>query len=88
VNVFVVASLYVVFALEATSARRARWVGGLCAALVGCYAVALAIPPLRELFELVPPRGEVLALTALGIAVSLAVLTLVRVYPTFRRGTS
>jgi magnesium-transporting ATPase (P-type) len=86
VSVFVVASLYVVFALEATSARRARWVGALCAGLVGCYVVAIAIPPIRRLFELVLPSGEVLWLIALGIAISLVVLTVVRVIPPFLRG--
>jgi cation-transporting ATPase E len=40
VSVFVVASLYVVFALEATSGRRARWVGGLCIGLMAAYVVA------------------------------------------------
>ena len=79
----VVVLLYVVFALEATSGRRARWVGALCAGLAGCYVVAIAIPPVRGLFEVVPPSGEMLWLIGLGIAVSLAVLTVVRVTPPF-----
>ncbi len=81
VSVFVVASLYVVFALEATDRRRARWVGGMCLGLVAAYVVALAIAPLRRLFELVPPRGEVLLMIVLGIAVALVVLALVRIWP-------
>ena len=85
VTVFVVASLYVVFSLEATSPRRARWVGGLCVGLAGCYVLAVAIPPVRELFELVPPDSEVLGLIALGIGVALVVLAVVRVFPPFLR---
>jgi magnesium-transporting ATPase (P-type) len=88
VSVFLVASLYVVFALEATNGRRARWVGALCVGLVGCYVVAIAIPPIRDLFEIVPPRGEVLLLILLGIAISLVVLTLVRIVPGFLRRSS
>jgi len=88
VSVLVVVLLYVVFALEATSGRRARWVGALCAGLVGCYIVAIAIPPVRGLFEIVPPGGEMLWLIFLGIAVSLAVLTAVRVVPGFLRAST
>jgi magnesium-transporting ATPase (P-type) len=86
VTVFVIASLYVVFALEATSFRRAQWVGGLCVGLGVLYVLALAIPFVRDLFELVAPEGEVLGMIAAGCGVSLAVLTLLGVRPRWERG--
>jgi magnesium-transporting ATPase (P-type) len=86
VTVFVIASLYVVFALEATSFRRARWVGGLCVGLAVLYVLALAIPFVRDLFELVAPHGEVLGMIAAGCGVSLAVLTLLGIRPRWQRG--
>lgn len=85
VSIFVVTSLYVVFALEATSSPRARWVGGMCAGLVALYAVSLAIPITRRVFELVIPQGIVLGMIALGVGVALVVLTILRVRPRFEQ---
>jgi cation-transporting ATPase E len=84
VSVFVVASLYVIFALEATSPSRARWVGGMCLALLAAYVLVVAIPFFRDLFEVDIPSGRVLWLVCLGAAISLAVLTLLRIRPSFR----
>jgi magnesium-transporting ATPase (P-type) len=84
VSVFVVTSLYVVFALEATTRRRMVWVGGMCLGLVALYAVSLAIPLTREVFELVVPEGDVLGMIGLGCVVALAFLTLLGVRPRLR----
>jgi cation-transporting P-type ATPase E len=85
VTVFVVASLYVVFALEATSPRRARWVGALCLALVAGYVLVIAIPFFRDLFDVEVPSGRALGLVCLGAGIALVVLTLVGIRPSFRR---
>ncbi len=84
VTVFVVASLYVVFALEATSPRRARWVGAMCLVLAAAYVLVVAIPFFRDLFEVEVPSGSVLALVCMGVAISLAVHTLLRIRPSLR----
>jgi hypothetical protein len=84
VSVFVVASLYVVFALEATTRRRMVWVGGMCLGLVALYVVSLAIPLTREVFELVVPEGDVLGMIGLGFGVTLVFLTLLGVRPRLR----
>jgi hypothetical protein len=81
VSVFVVMSLYVVFALEATSWRRATWVGGMCVGLVAAYVLSIAIPFVRNFFELVVPEGTVLGMIALGCGVSLLALILLGVRP-------
>ncbi len=81
VSVFVAAFLWVIFALEATSGRRARWVGGMCASLLVLYVLALLLPFMREIFQVVAPTGEVLAMTALGTAVAVAVGTLEGIRP-------
>lgn len=81
VSIFVVASLYVVFALEATTRRRMVWVGGMCVGLVALYLVSLAIPLAREVFELVVPEGDVLGMIGLGLGVALVFLTLLGVRP-------
>ena len=52
----IVIGLYLVLALEATSTRRARLVGGLCGALFLVYLLVLALPGTREFFELAVPN--------------------------------
>jgi len=84
VTIFVVASLYVVFALEATNRRRARWVGAMCLGLVALYVLALAVPIARRIFQLVVPEGQVLGLVALGLGVSFVVLILLGIRPRLR----
>jgi magnesium-transporting ATPase (P-type) len=71
-TVFVVASLYMIFCLEATDRGRARWVGAMCLILIAGYIVALAIPPLREFFRLVPSGAEGIGCIALGLALAVA----------------
>jgi magnesium-transporting ATPase (P-type) len=85
VTIFVVASLYVVFALEATNPRRARWVGSMCLVLLVAYVLVIAIPFFRDLFDVEVPSGTALGLVFLGAGISLVVLTLVGIRP-FRQG--
>ena len=42
-STLIVIGLYLVLALEATSTRRARLVGALCASLLAAYVVILAV---------------------------------------------
>jgi magnesium-transporting ATPase (P-type) len=81
VSVFVVAGLYLIFALEATHRRRAAWVGLLCGVLVVAYAVAFAIPFVRDVFEVIVPSDEMLGLIALGVGLAAAALTLAGIRP-------
>ena len=85
-SVYVLASLYVIFALEATDRRRAGWVGLMCLVLAGVYALSFAVAPLRELFELAVPDGAEIGLIALGVALAAAVLTLAGIRPGMRSG--
>ena len=78
---FVMAFLYVIFALEATDRRRALWVAGLCGVLGIAFWVSLAVPLAQDIFDVVFPDAQALGLVALGFAVSVAVLTLVRIRP-------
>jgi magnesium-transporting ATPase (P-type) len=87
-SVFVLAFLYVIFALEATDRRRASWVGLMCLVLAGVYAVAYTIRPLRELFELASPDGAEIGLIALGIALTVVVLTAAGIRPGARSGAA
>jgi magnesium-transporting ATPase (P-type) len=84
-TVFVVASLYFIFSLEATDRRRAGWVGAMCLTLVAVYAAGFAIPALRDFFRVVTPGGEALGCIALGLALSVAGLTAAGIRPAFRR---
>ena len=84
----IVIGLYLVLALEATSTRRARLVGGLCGALFLVYLLVLALPGTREFFELaVPnPASVVLILVGSGIAIGFLWLTDDRFVPLRSRG--
>lgn len=81
VSVFTIASLYMIFALEATHRRRAAWVGLLCGILLVAYVAALAIPPIREIFRVVVPDGEALGMIALGIGIAVVAMTLLGLRP-------
>ncbi len=81
VSVYIVASLWMIFSLEATTPRRARWVGGLCGTLVALYALVFALGPLRELFRLAVPDGEALGLIALGLGLAAGALTALGIRP-------
>jgi magnesium-transporting ATPase (P-type) len=86
VSVFVAASLYMIFALEATDRHRAKWVGLLCGAMLGAYAVAVALSPLRDVFRIAVPDGPMLGLIVLGTALAAATLTALRIRPSFGPG--
>ena len=72
----VVIGLYLVLALEATSIRRARLVGILCASLLLIYLLVLALPGTREFFELAVPNGAAFVLIVLGAAIAIGFLWL------------
>jgi P-type E1-E2 ATPase len=81
VSVFTIASLYMIFALEATHRRRAAWVGLLCGILLVAYVVALAIPPIRDIFRVVVPGGTAFGMIALGIGLAVTAMTLLGLRP-------
>ncbi len=88
-STLVVIGLYLVLALEATSKRRARLVGILCASLLAVYVAVLVVPGLRRFFELAVPNPAALVLIAVGSAVAIGLLWLTddRFVP-LRSGTS
>jgi magnesium-transporting ATPase (P-type) len=72
----VAVGLYLVLALEGTSGRRGRLVGGMCAALAVAYAAVLALPATRGFFELGAPSVEIVATALVGAAIAVAGLEL------------
>ena len=54
-TVLLIVGLYLILALESTTARRGAWVGALCAALGGLYAVVLILPFGRHFYALSVP---------------------------------
>jgi cation-transporting P-type ATPase E len=68
--------LYLVLALEATGARRARWVGLLCATLFSVYILVLALPGLRAFFELGVPHLGTVVMAIVGSALAIGFLWL------------
>jgi cation-transporting P-type ATPase E len=75
-STLIVVGLYLVLALEATSTRRARLVGILCAALFAVYLVIIAVPGLRDFYELAVPNLATVMLVALGSAIAIGFLWL------------
>ena len=75
-STLIIVGLYLVLALEATSTRRARLVGVLCASLLAAYIAILLLPGLRRFFELVVPNAAALALIATGSAIAIGFLWL------------
>jgi len=75
-STLIVIGLYLVLALEATSLRRARLVGILCASLLAAYVAILVVPGLRRFFELAVPNPAALALIAVGSALAIGFLWL------------
>ena len=75
-STLIVVGLYLVLALEATSRRRARLVGLLCASLLAVYVVVLVVPGLRRFFELAVPNPAALALITVGCAIAIGFLWL------------
>jgi magnesium-transporting ATPase (P-type) len=54
-TVLLVVGLYLILALESTTARRGAWVGALCAVLAGVYALVLVLPFGRHFYALDVP---------------------------------
>jgi P-type E1-E2 ATPase len=75
-STLIVVGLYLVLALEATSTRRARLVGFLCVALFAVYVVVLAVPALRDFYELAAPNLAAVMLIVLGAGISIGFLWL------------
>jgi len=75
-STLIVIGLYLVLALEATSTRRARLVGALCASLLAAYVVILLVPGLRHFFELAVPNPAALVLIAVGSVAAIGFLWL------------
>ena len=82
-GIVVVCGLAVVMRLEAEPGRRRLAIGGVCAVMALLFALALAIPFLRDFYELSTPTGEAVAAWALGSALGvggmLGALRLLRV---------
>jgi P-type E1-E2 ATPase len=82
-GIVVVCGLAVVMRLETEGGRRRLAVGALCAAMGLLFVLALAVPFLRNFYELSTPTGEAVAAwaagTALGIVGMLGGLRLLRV---------
>jgi cation-transporting ATPase E len=54
-TVLLIVGLYLIIALESTTARRGAWVGALCAVLGGLYALVLVLPFGRSFYALAVP---------------------------------
>jgi cation-transporting P-type ATPase E len=84
-GIVVACGLAVVLQLEGGDAGRRRrvLVSGLCAAMASLFVLALAIPFLRDFYELTTPTGETVAAWAvgatLGIVAMVGALRLLRV---------
>jgi cation-transporting ATPase E len=68
-GIVVVSGLAVVMRLEAERGRRRLAIAGLCGVMLALFALALAIPFLREFYELTTPTGESIAAWAVGTAI-------------------
>ncbi|RDI75598.1 ATPase-P-type: HAD ATPase, P-type, family IC [Gaiella occulta] len=75
-STLIVVGLYLVLALEATSTKRARLVGLLCALLLAAYVAVIALPGLRTFFELAVPNAAATTLVVIGSAVAIGFLWL------------
>ena len=54
-TVLLIVGLYLILALESTTARRGAWVGALCAVLGGLFALVLILPFGRHFYALAVP---------------------------------
>jgi magnesium-transporting ATPase (P-type) len=75
-STLIVVGLYLVLALEATSTRRARLVAILCVALFAVYLAIIAVPGLRDFYELAVPNLATVLLVLGGAAVAIGFLWL------------
>jgi cation-transporting P-type ATPase E len=67
-GIVVACGLAVVMRLESEGGRRRLAVGALCAAMALLFVAALAVPFLRDFYELSKPTGEAVVAWALGVA--------------------
>jgi cation-transporting P-type ATPase E len=67
-GIVVVCGLAVVMRLESQPGRRRLAVGALCAAMALLFLLALAVPFLRNFYELSTPTGEAAVAWAIGVA--------------------
>ncbi len=70
-GIVVVCGLAVVMRLEGEGGRRRLAVGALCAAMLLLFALALAVPFLRDFYELSTPTAEAVAAWAIGAALGI-----------------
>ncbi|MCW3064537.1 MAG: ATPase, P-type (transporting), superfamily, subfamily, partial [Solirubrobacterales bacterium] len=70
-GIVVVCGLAIVMRLEGEGGRRRLAVGALCAAMALLFVVALAVPFLRNFYELSTPTGEAVVAWAVGTAVGI-----------------
>ncbi|MFN0153412.1 MAG: HAD-IC family P-type ATPase [Gaiella sp.] len=75
-STLIVIGLYLVLALEATGARRARWVGLLCGVLFALYVAILALPGVRSFFELEIPEFAAAVMIVIGVGLAVGFLWL------------
>jgi magnesium-transporting ATPase (P-type) len=81
-GIVVVCGLAVVMRLEGQGGRRRLAVGGLCAAMLLLFALALVVPILRDFYELAKPTGEVVVAWAVGAALGIGgMLAALRLFP-------
>ncbi len=80
-TILVAAGLYLVLVLEGAGRRRRQAVGGLCAAMAGLYALALALPAGRTFFALHAPTPAIVATAAGGTLVAVVLLVLAGFVP-------
>jgi magnesium-transporting ATPase (P-type) len=69
-GIVVFGGLAVVIRLEHAHGRRQLAVWGLCALMLGVFALALAVPWLREFYELAKPTGEMVLAWGLGTLIA------------------
>jgi hypothetical protein len=71
-SVLILVGLYLILVLEASGRLRGAAVTTLCLALLGAYAAVLAVPGLRDFFQLVPlgVTGSLTVLGGTGLAIS------------------
>ncbi len=70
-TVLLIVGLYLILALESTTARRGAWVSALCAALGGVYALVLITPFARHFYALEVPSAAAWLAIAAGAALAI-----------------
>jgi cation-transporting P-type ATPase E len=75
-TVLLIVGLYLILALESTTARRGAWVGALCAVLAGLYVAVLVLPFGRHFYALEVPGPLPWLAIAAGSALAIGGLVL------------